>query len=155
MSEVRCLCGEIATHTAYLPMHDVYAGIRPVTEPHAVCDRHAIKARSMGHLVEEGVTKVPIEQRPYSTRPGPLTEREWDKVEEERIAWDEAEMHAIALPQTLGDWVDLAESIKVRADTSEYADINHKLGIVQGMEEGDTEEAKRWLTRKASELGIR
>lgn len=57
-------------------------------------------------------------------------------------------------PQTYGDWVNLAEDIKDKVDTPEYAEINSKLGIIGGFEEGDAEEAKRWLIEKARELGI-
>jgi len=48
----KCLCGKPATHTAYLPMPNVFAGLKQVNEPHPVCDYHAEKARKKGFVVE-------------------------------------------------------------------------------------------------------
>jgi len=59
-------------------------------------------------------------------------------------------------PQTYMDWVNLAEDIKDRVgeDLPDYYEANRQLGIISTLEEGNPEEAKRWLTEKAGELGI-
>lgn len=49
---VNCLCGKPAVATAYLPMGNVWAGLREVNEPHQVCEYHAEKARNKGYVVE-------------------------------------------------------------------------------------------------------
>ncbi len=60
-------------------------------------------------------------------------------------------------PKTYGDWVDLAEDIKekVGEGSPDYYEATHQLGIISELEEGSPGEAKRWLTRKAGDLGIR
>ncbi len=67
-------------------------------------------------------------------------------------------------PKTYGDWVDLSESIKEKYpdDPAMRAAASYQLGIIarEGevepvVEEKDVDEAKRWLTRKAGELGIK
>lgn len=47
-----CLCGKPATHVAYLPVPNVYAGLRQVVEPEPVCGYHAEKARKKGYDVQ-------------------------------------------------------------------------------------------------------
>lgn len=56
-------------------------------------------------------------------------------------------------PKTYGDWVNLAEDIKVKT-TLYNQSVNSKLGIIGGLEEGDVDDAKRWLVGKARELSI-
>lgn len=67
-------------------------------------------------------------------------------------------------PKAYGDWVDLSESIKEKYpdDPAMRATVSYQLGIIarEGevepvVEEKEVEEAKRWLTRKAGDLGIR
>ncbi len=134
MSGARCLCGEIATHTAYLPMPNIYAGIRPVTEPHAVCDYHAAKARSMGYLVEEGTGRV-----------GYVEEREEIKLGEGMI-----EVPLGRFPTVYGDWVNLAEDIKDRRPDLAL-EVNTSLESVM---RHDSEMGKQQLEKIAKEIGI-
>lgn len=64
------------------------------------------------------------------------------------------------LPQTYSDWVDLAEDMKkyYAYNPADVGMINFQLQTISG--EGSTETpeavaiAKRWLTNKATELGI-
>ena len=72
-------------------------------------------------------------------------------------------VHKRSFPQTYGDWVDLAESIKTRYtdDPVGRAVVNYSLGIIarEGetmpvLEEGEVDDAKRWLTEEAGRLGI-
>ncbi len=60
-------------------------------------------------------------------------------------------------PQTYGDWVNLAESMKEiePVNSSDYDEINFELGVIGGFNEGDVDESKRWLMEKARELGIK
>lgn len=55
-------------------------------------------------------------------------------------------------PETYGDWVNLAEDIKA-ADPGVVFKVNYNLHLVSQDLPG-AEEAKRWLMRKAGELGI-
>ncbi len=87
----------------------------------------------------------------YGKRAGCLEEREEIKLGERMI---EVPLGR-PVPQTYGDWVNLAEDIKDKVDTPEYAEINHHLCVIQGITEGDAEYSKRWLTRIAGELGIK
>ncbi len=48
----KCLCGNDAVATAYLPIENVFAGLKQVTEPHQVCEYHAQKSRNKGYVVE-------------------------------------------------------------------------------------------------------
>ena len=48
-----CRCGKPATHAAYLPVPNIYAGLRQVTEPEPVCDYHAEKAKVEGYRVDK------------------------------------------------------------------------------------------------------
>jgi len=48
-----CLCGKPATHIAYLPVDNVYVGLRQATSPQHVCSYHAIKAEKQGFDVEK------------------------------------------------------------------------------------------------------
>lgn len=60
-------------------------------------------------------------------------------------------------PSTDGDWIDLAEDIKdklARVASPDYYTATHQLGIILTLEEGNPEDAKRWLVEKAGELGI-
>ena len=54
---MKCLCGKEATKTAYLPMRNIFAGLKQVNEAHNVCDYHAKKALDKGYLVEDGIKK--------------------------------------------------------------------------------------------------
>ncbi len=60
-------------------------------------------------------------------------------------------------PQTDGEWINLSSNIKDKY--SEYdpmkSEVNHQLGIVMSLEEGNVDEAKRWLMQKAGELGVK
>ena len=56
-------------------------------------------------------------------------------------------------PRVYGDWVNLAEDIKAR-DPSLASKVNYNLGLILHDLPG-SENAKRWLTRKAGELGIK
>lgn len=49
----RCLCGKVATWRAYLPIPNIFAGLRQVLEEHFVCNYHAMKARDKGFEVEK------------------------------------------------------------------------------------------------------
>jgi len=57
------------------------------------------------------------------------------------------------LPETYGDWVNLAMDIKERMPEGAWGVVNDLLQVIA---EGgpEAEEAKRWLTAKAGELGI-
>jgi hypothetical protein len=48
----KCLCGKDATNTAYLPIQNVYSGLKPVIAPQKVCKYHAEKANRMGYIVD-------------------------------------------------------------------------------------------------------
>jgi len=48
----KCLCGKDAVATAYLPIGNIYAGLKEVTEPHQVCGYHAQKAKEKGYTLE-------------------------------------------------------------------------------------------------------
>ena len=56
-------------------------------------------------------------------------------------------------PETYNDWVSLAMDIKEKMDPVAWTVVN---GLLQVVEEGgpEAEEAKRWLVKKAKELGI-
>lgn len=56
-------------------------------------------------------------------------------------------------PETYSDWVDLALSIKERMPEGAWGIVNNLLQVIA---EGgpEAEEAKRWLVKKAGELGI-
>jgi len=41
----KCLCGKPAISIAYLPIGNVFAGLKEVCEPHKVCKYHAQKSR--------------------------------------------------------------------------------------------------------------
>ncbi len=56
------------------------------------------------------------------------------------------------VPQVYGDWVNLAEDMKTK-DPNLASKVNYNLGLIQRDLPG-ADEAKRWLTQKASELGI-
>lgn len=56
-------------------------------------------------------------------------------------------------PQTYGDWVNLAEDIKIR-DPDSAPTVNDRLNVIC-FEEGDVDAAKHWLVDKAHELGIK
>ena len=47
-----CLCGKPATHVAYFPVPNAYAGLRQIVESVLVCDYHAEKARKGGYEVQ-------------------------------------------------------------------------------------------------------
>lgn len=47
-----CKCGKTATHIAYFPSDNIWAGLRQTTMPVHVCDYHAIKAMRAGYDVE-------------------------------------------------------------------------------------------------------
>ena len=49
---VKCLCGRPATHKGWLPMPNIFAGIKEVMEEHLLCDYHASKAEKLGYIVE-------------------------------------------------------------------------------------------------------
>jgi len=59
------------------------------------------------------------------------------------------------LPQTYGDWVDLAEDIKDKLGDNVEArmEVNKQLGYIAA-DVDNSETAKRWLVDKAGELGI-
>ena len=50
-STIRCLCGKPAVATAYLPIGNVWSGLKEVCEPHKVCEYHAQKAKDGGYSV--------------------------------------------------------------------------------------------------------
>lgn len=58
--------------------------------------------------------------------------------------------------RTYMGWVNLTEDIKdkISEEDPDYYETTHQLGIVATLEEGNPEEAKRWLMQKAGELGI-
>jgi len=67
-------------------------------------------------------------------------------------------------PQTYGDWVNLAESIKQKDPTvSTSWEVSHALNAILEEERGEAEpdadytadDAKRWLVEKAGELGLK
>jgi len=49
--EKKCLCGKVAVATAYLPIGNVFSGLKEVCEPHKVCEYHAQKAKDKGYSV--------------------------------------------------------------------------------------------------------
>ncbi len=57
-------------------------------------------------------------------------------------------------PQTYMDWVDLADDIKQKMPPESWYLVNETLQIISDKEGPVAEEAKRWLTKKAGELGI-
>jgi hypothetical protein len=48
----KCLCGNDAVATAYLPIGNIYAGVKEITGPNQVCAYHAQKAKDKGYRVE-------------------------------------------------------------------------------------------------------
>ena len=60
-------------------------------------------------------------------------------------------------PQTYGDWVDLAESMKSAApnDLQLAVRVNENLEFIATDDPVHSEASKRWLMQKAGELGIR
>ncbi len=56
-------------------------------------------------------------------------------------------------PQTYGDWVNLAENIK-QADPSDVFRVNTALESISH-DDPTADEDKRWLVKKAGELGIK
>lgn len=46
-----CLCGKNAVATAFLPIPNVFSGLKQVTEPHRVCQYHAQKSKTLGYEV--------------------------------------------------------------------------------------------------------
>lgn len=58
-------------------------------------------------------------------------------------------------PKTYGDWVNIAEDIKekLKGDMEAITYVNHLLQDISG-NTPQSEEAKRWLTKKAGELGV-
>ena len=48
-----CKCGKLATHITYLPVTNVYTGLRQVYERYFVCDYHAEKSRIKGFSVNK------------------------------------------------------------------------------------------------------
>jgi rubrerythrin len=75
----------------------------------------------------------------------------------EELAWREksgfGELHR-PFPETYGDWVNLAQDIKANSVEAGWDIVNFYLNIVLGNDEGDVDDAKRWLVNKAGELGI-
>ena len=63
------------------------------------------------------------------------------------------ERHSL-FPQTYSDWVNLAEDIKQKMPTESWYIVNDLLQVISQEEGPVAEEAKRWLMRKAGELGI-
>jgi len=57
-------------------------------------------------------------------------------------------------PQTYGDWVNLAEDIKQKMPPESWSIVNELLQVISQEEGPVAGEAKRWLTKKAGELGI-
>ncbi len=52
MTEKKCLCGKPAVAVAYLPIGNVWSGLKEVCEPYNVCEYHAHKSRDKGYVVE-------------------------------------------------------------------------------------------------------
>lgn len=93
-----------------------------------------------------------------------------EQFEEHHVRWQdrleqqlEEEAGKRPFPQTYMDWVKLAEDIKQRYpnDPVMLATVNFNLGIlakedqqIPAVEPGDVDDAKRWLTKRAGELGI-
>mgnify|MGYP001578083302 CR=1 FL=1 len=50
---MKCLCGKEATYTVYLPIPNVYVGLKQVLEKHFVCEYHAKKAEDKGYKVDK------------------------------------------------------------------------------------------------------
>ena len=66
-------------------------------------------------------------------------------------------------PRTYGDWVNLAEDIKQKLpdDPVARATVNYNLRVIASeeqavplVEQGEVDDAKRWLVNKGGELGI-
>lgn len=51
----KCLCGKPAVAVAYLPMRNIYAGLKHMMEKHYVCEYHAKKSIVRGFRVYYGV----------------------------------------------------------------------------------------------------
>ena len=50
----KCLCGKEATHTADLPIGNIYlANGKEACEEHKVCDYHAEKAKKLGYYTKK------------------------------------------------------------------------------------------------------
>lgn len=61
-----------------------------------------------------------------------------------------------AFPQTDREWEDLGYDIEAKLPGigTEIYSVRDAVAIATGKREGDADEAKRWLVRKAGELGI-
>lgn len=120
-----------------------------------------------------------VQSRYYtSTQPGEMypsidvieTESKWQevlaeaktkgaRVESEEFLLRGEEPDGRPFPKTYGDWVDLGVSIKEKAGIDDFktiADVNERLYHIwrEDIDPETAQVSKRWLTRKARELGI-
>lgn len=89
------------------------------------------------------------------------------RIEAEEFSLGEEEPTGRPFPKTYGDWVNLAEDIKAKYpdDPVMRAGVNFQLQLISHEEEeiperreerlAAAQEAKRWMTERAGELGIK
>ena len=138
---------------------------------HALTDRQYARERLVRLAKEAGC----LEEREELKMSGRMVEMDmgnpdgWMMSQEEAERLGMGEMHRQMtsggtsdrpIPQTYGDWVNLGESIKEKAGISDFETTSHvniHLQRIYDEEENPevAQQSKRFLTRRAGELGIR
>jgi len=122
-------------------------------------ERHANLLMTIANFIQSREPSTGIELSKYPQRSEPTLTDEIREAYERAKGTGKVTVSPFSehrpFPKTYGDWVDLAESIKDKADIPVYTETSYKLGIILGNIDGDAEDAKRWLIKKAGELGIR
>jgi len=116
------------------------------------------------HLVIKIFDKSPDERAGLTFEPE-YTESYWIEGAQKQVSETirrplYAEPASRPFPKTYGDWVDLGESIKEKAGINDFetmAVVNNMLFNIHEEDQDPigAQDAKRWLTEKAQEMGIR